>query len=223
MDRAAYLALKQEHPNEVLLVRVGDFYEAYDEDARRMAAVLNITLTSTTIDGERVPLAACRYDKLAETLRLLVRDGLRVAVRNQVGRHTLIQVVTKDTLPACCLDETVRHNLTEARKLGPGTRIMLDGETHRVDRVRDTEYVLSGSYNSAIESRRVTINPCGSLSLWIDRYRPVPGGTLWTVTNWAIVHELETVRMATLWDGVIDTFKTESELNGWKPTQGVLL
>ena len=32
-----------------------------------------------------------------------------------------------------------------------------------------------------------------------------------------------TVKRATLFDGVIDSYRTESELNGWKPTQGALL
>lgn len=33
----------------------------------------------------------------------------------------------------------------------------------------------------------------------------------------------ETVKRATLWDGVIDTHATETELNGWRQSQGVLL
>lgn len=32
-----------------------------------------------------------------------------------------------------------------------------------------------------------------------------------------------TVKRATLWDGIVDTFATEGELNGWKPSQGALL
>lgn len=32
-----------------------------------------------------------------------------------------------------------------------------------------------------------------------------------------------TVKRASLWDGVVDTHATETELNGWRPSQGVLL
>lgn len=33
----------------------------------------------------------------------------------------------------------------------------------------------------------------------------------------------ETVKRASLWDGVLDTYQTEGELNGWRPKQGALL
>ncbi|MDH3546816.1 MAG: hypothetical protein OEN22_06935, partial [Gammaproteobacteria bacterium] len=40
-----YLAIKAEYPDMLLFYRMGDFYELFYEDARRAAALLDITLT----------------------------------------------------------------------------------------------------------------------------------------------------------------------------------
>ncbi len=40
-----YQALKKQHPNDVLFFRLGDFYEMFDEDAREISRLLNLTLT----------------------------------------------------------------------------------------------------------------------------------------------------------------------------------
>ena len=44
--RAQYLALKKKYPDVILLFRLGDFYETFDEDARLVSAVCDIVLTS---------------------------------------------------------------------------------------------------------------------------------------------------------------------------------
>lgn len=49
-------ALKQKHPDAMLLFRKGDFYEMYREDAVKAAAVLAITLTSRTFRGGKEPV-----------------------------------------------------------------------------------------------------------------------------------------------------------------------
>ena len=44
--RRQYLKMKEEHPDAILLFRMGDFYETFDEDARITARELEIALTS---------------------------------------------------------------------------------------------------------------------------------------------------------------------------------
>ena len=44
--RQQYLDIKAQHPNQILLFRMGDFYETFDDDARILARELEITLTS---------------------------------------------------------------------------------------------------------------------------------------------------------------------------------
>ena len=41
-----YSKIKAEHPDSILLYRMGDFYETFDEDAKITAKVLGITLTA---------------------------------------------------------------------------------------------------------------------------------------------------------------------------------
>ena len=48
-------ALKQKHPDAMLLFRKGDFYEMYREDAVKAAAVLAITLTSRVFPVRKTP------------------------------------------------------------------------------------------------------------------------------------------------------------------------
>ena len=44
--RLQYLELKQRYPDTILFFRLGDFYETFDDDAKLVAAELQITLTS---------------------------------------------------------------------------------------------------------------------------------------------------------------------------------
>ena len=63
--RQQYLRIKQEHPDAILLFRMGDFYETFDEDARVAARELEIALTSREMGkGQRVPLAGIPYHAL---------------------------------------------------------------------------------------------------------------------------------------------------------------
>ncbi|MGH2586832.1 MAG: hypothetical protein ACRDJE_18095, partial [Dehalococcoidia bacterium] len=56
--RRQYLDVKRRFPDTVVLFRLGDFYETFDEDADLCARVLNLTLTSRPLGkGERVPMA----------------------------------------------------------------------------------------------------------------------------------------------------------------------
>ena len=47
-----YLALKAEHPDKLVLYRMGDFYEVFFDDARRAAKLLDVTLTARATGGQ---------------------------------------------------------------------------------------------------------------------------------------------------------------------------
>lgn len=71
-----YADLKSKHPEATILWRVGDFYEAYDEDAIACGEVLGITVTA---NGEH-NLAGFPYHALDTYLPRLIRAGHRVAI-----------------------------------------------------------------------------------------------------------------------------------------------
>ncbi len=84
--RRQYLRIKKEHPDEVLLFRMGDFYETFDDDARLVARELEIALTSREMGrGQRVPLAGIPYHTLDSYLARLVKKGYRVAICEQTS------------------------------------------------------------------------------------------------------------------------------------------
>ena len=81
-----YLALKAEHPDKLVLYRMGDFYELFFDDARRAAKLLDITLTARgESDGAPIPMAGVPFHSIDGYLARLVRAGITVAIVEQVG------------------------------------------------------------------------------------------------------------------------------------------
>ena len=85
-----YNELKEKHPEALLLFRVGDFYEAYDEDAVKAGEILGIPVTRKFNskykgnDGHALKLAGFPYHALDTYLPKLIRAGMRVAICDQL-------------------------------------------------------------------------------------------------------------------------------------------
>ncbi|WP_130472272.1 DNA mismatch repair protein MutS [Candidatus Magnetaquicoccus inordinatus] len=80
-----YLAIKAEHPNELLFYRMGDFYELFFEDAKLAAPVLDIVLTQRgQSGGEAIPMAGVPVRSLELYLRKAIEAGFRVAICEQM-------------------------------------------------------------------------------------------------------------------------------------------
>ena len=83
--RRQYLEIKQRHPDAILLFRIGDFYEAFDDDARTISRELGIVLTSKPMGKNiRVPLAGVPHHSLERYLSRLIARGHRVAICEQL-------------------------------------------------------------------------------------------------------------------------------------------
>jgi DNA mismatch repair protein MutS len=115
-----YFEFKAERPDVVLLMRVGDFFEAYGEDAETMARELEITLTgredksSTT----RIPMAGVPHHALERYMVRLIAKGFKVAVCDQVEDPKLAKGLVKRRV---------------TRVMTPGTVVedsMLDSKTN---------------------------------------------------------------------------------------------
>jgi DNA mismatch repair protein MutS len=84
--RRQYLEIKAKHQDSILLFRLGDFYEAFDEDAVLLAKELDIVLTSRSMGkDERVPLAGVPHFVLERHLATLISRGHRVAICEQTS------------------------------------------------------------------------------------------------------------------------------------------
>lgn len=109
-----YLALKARVPDAVLLYRMGDFFETFNEDAQTVARILGITLT-TRGGVDRTPLAGFPHHQIDRYLPKLVSAGCKVAVCEQtedpaqakgIVKRDIVEVVTRGTtLNEACLDE----------------------------------------------------------------------------------------------------------------------
>ncbi len=102
-----YLKVKEEYPDALVLFRMGDFYETFEEDAKTAARVLNITLTKRANGkASSVPLAGFPYHALESHMYKLMKAGLKVAICEQVEdpktakgivRREVVEIVTPGT------------------------------------------------------------------------------------------------------------------------------
>ena len=91
-----YYAVKAEHPDAILLFRVGDFYETFGEDAIRASEILGITLTRRANGAASyVELAGFPFHALDTYLPKLVRAGQRVAICEQLEDPKLAKKIVK--------------------------------------------------------------------------------------------------------------------------------
>jgi DNA mismatch repair protein MutS len=91
-----YLQVKAKYPETILLFRMGDFFETFEEDAKTTARVLGITLTrrGNGAAGE-VPLAGFPHHALDAYLPKLLKAGYRVAVCEQLEDPKLAKGIVK--------------------------------------------------------------------------------------------------------------------------------
>ena len=84
--RRQYLEIKKQFPVVVVLFRLGDFYETFDDDARVASSVLGITLTSRELGkGRRYPMAGIPHHALDNHLGKLIAAGHKVAICEQTS------------------------------------------------------------------------------------------------------------------------------------------
>ena len=115
-----YFSIKAQHPEAVLLYRVGDFYETYSDDAVLASKVLGIVLTKRS-NGDKgsVEMAGFPHHAIETYLQKLVRAGYKVAICDQLEDPALVKT------------KLVKRGVTEI--LTPGIAFgenMLDQKEH---------------------------------------------------------------------------------------------
>ncbi|MDH3351803.1 MAG: DNA mismatch repair protein MutS [Gammaproteobacteria bacterium] len=108
-----YLAIKADYPDMLVFYRMGDFYELFFDDAKRAAALLDITLTSRgKSGGNAIPMAGVPYHAVEGYLAKLVRKGESVAICEQIGdpatsKGPVERKVTRVVTPGTLTDEAL--------------------------------------------------------------------------------------------------------------------
>ncbi len=91
-----YIEMKKQHPDAILLFRVGDFYETFSDDALTASEILGITLTRRANGAAQyVELAGFPHHALDTYLPKLVRAGKRVAICEQLEDPKLTKKLVK--------------------------------------------------------------------------------------------------------------------------------
>ncbi|MFQ6031231.1 MAG: DNA mismatch repair protein MutS, partial [Dehalococcoidia bacterium] len=118
--RRQYLKIKHSYPDAIVLFRLGDFYETFDEDAQLAARELEITLTSRNMGKDlRVPMAGVPAHALESYLSRLIKLGHKVAICEQLTdpatskglvERDVVRVVTPGTVLESSLLEQNANN-----------------------------------------------------------------------------------------------------------------
>jgi len=91
-----YREIKRQHLDAILLFRMGDFYEMFDQDAVTASKVLEITLTARNKSkGIETPLCGFPYHAVEGYIAKLIRRGFKVAVCEQVEDPKLAKGIVK--------------------------------------------------------------------------------------------------------------------------------
>ncbi len=115
---AQYGKIKENYPDTILLFRMGDFFETFEEDAKIASKVLGITLTKRAngAAGE-VPLAGFPHHAIDNYLPKLVRAGYRVAVCEQMENPKFAKgIVKRDVIEVVTPGVTISDKLLDHKK-----------------------------------------------------------------------------------------------------------
>ena len=122
--RRQYLKIKHSHQDAIVLFRLGDFYETFDDDAHVASQELEITLTSRSMGKNlRVPMAGIPAHSLENHLARLIRRGHKVAICEQLSDpassnglvdRDVVRVVTPGTVTETALLEQNSNNYLAA-------------------------------------------------------------------------------------------------------------
>ena len=108
-----YLRIKSEHPDTLMLYRMGDFYELFYDDAKRAAQLLDITLTARGQSaGEPIAMAGVPYHAVETYLARLLALGESVAICEQIGdpatsKGPVERQVTRIVTPGTVTDDAL--------------------------------------------------------------------------------------------------------------------
>lgn len=100
--------LKNQQPDALLLFRLGDFYEAFYEDAEILSKFLDITLTKR----QDVPMSGIPYHACASYLDTLLEKGFKIAVAEQVENPKEVKGLVKREIvkiltPGACIGSSI--------------------------------------------------------------------------------------------------------------------
>ncbi len=77
--------IRQRFPGVIVFYRIGDFFEAYGDDAAVVAKSADVKMMHRKIEKEKVPVAGVPFFAAEAAIAKLVAEGHRVAIAEKVG------------------------------------------------------------------------------------------------------------------------------------------
>ena len=124
-----YARIKKSHPGEILLFRLGDFYEMFYGDAETASRVLGIVLTSRAKGDGRIPMCGVPAHSAQSYIDRLLKAGHRLAICEQmqdpadadgVVDRAVVRVITPGTL--------VEESILEEKRANHLAAVAFDGD-----------------------------------------------------------------------------------------------
>ncbi len=122
-----YRELKRRHPDALLLFRLGDFYELFEEDARTASRELKLVLTSRRFSKTvSLPMCGVPYRSVTSYVARLLERGHKVAIAEQLEdarrvkglvRRDVVRIITPGTVVEDALLPDNAQNLLDSRNL----------------------------------------------------------------------------------------------------------
>ena len=206
-----YKQVKKQHEDAILLCRVGDFYEAFFEDAELISRLLEIALTSRSHKNQKTPpppMAGIPHHALDSYLYKLVKAGHKVAILDQ----------TEDAKVAREENRLVKRDVV--RIVTPGTVTDPKALEHKTNNYLLSIYHQKDIYGIAIADLSTGEFQVTELTdasrLWAEIYRFAPKECLFSETfeNEEVFDQLRVELKTTLnflpdWRFDYDTARTE--------------
>lgn len=194
-----YRKIKAQYPDAIVLFRMGDFYETFEEDAKITAKVLGIALTKRANGAAAdVPLAGFPHHALDTYLPKLVKAGYKVAICEQIEDPKLAKgIVKRDVIEIVTPGVAVSDKLLDNRannfvcalffkgdKVGVAfadvstgefytTKVKVDELSNLLDTITPSEILHSKSHKDTIEQvfEGVRVKPAFTkLEDWVFKY-----------------------------------------------------
>jgi DNA mismatch repair protein MutS len=106
--RQQYLEIKAQHPDAIVLFRLGDFYETFDHDAEIAARELDLVLTARPMSkGQKTPMAGVPHHAVDTYIGRLVEKGFHVVIAEQMeppGKKLVRREVTRVITPGTVVE-----------------------------------------------------------------------------------------------------------------------
>jgi DNA mismatch repair protein MutS len=113
--RKQYLDVKHQYPNVIVLFRLGDFYETFDDDAELVSRELELVLTGRNIArGKRVPMAGIPFHAAENYIARLIAKGYHVAICEQTSTQAVKGLFTREVVRVVTPGTVVEPGMLDA-------------------------------------------------------------------------------------------------------------